>query len=135
MTTILRPDQRCVWSPQPGPQHALVQCGFSEILFGGARGGGKTDGILGKFGILAQLYGEAFNGIFFRRELPQADDLIAPAKIPLVGAVTWPMSSRLSERSRRSDISPRCLTIGCRSSWPTWPSGPRWRRSRCASLS
>ena len=69
-----------LWAPQPGPQHALVTCPFREILFGGARGGGKTDGILGKWASKSWRYGTAFNGVFFRHELPQADDLIERAK-------------------------------------------------------
>jgi hypothetical protein len=40
-------DIQTVWQPQPGPQQALVDCPFPEIFFGGARGGGKTDGVLG----------------------------------------------------------------------------------------
>lgn len=51
-----------------------------EILFGGARGGGKTDGVLGKFGIKAKRYGKHFNAVFFRKEMPQQDDLIERAK-------------------------------------------------------
>lgn len=34
-------DTRIVWAPQPGPQKALVDCPFMEVLFGGSRGGGK----------------------------------------------------------------------------------------------
>lgn len=68
------------WSPQAGPQKALVDCPFGEILFGGARGGGKTDGILGKFAIKAHRYGTGFNAVFFRQEMPQTDDLIERAK-------------------------------------------------------
>lgn len=65
-----------IWSPQPGPQHALIDCPLPEIFFGGARGGGKTDGVLGKYAIKAETYGEAFNAVFFRRELPMLDDAI-----------------------------------------------------------
>ncbi|WP_083670653.1 hypothetical protein [Roseomonas gilardii] len=68
------------WRPQAGPQKALVDCPFPEILFGGARGGGKTDGVLGKFGLKERRYGRGFNAVFFRREMPQADDLIERAK-------------------------------------------------------
>lgn len=71
---------RIVWAPQPGPQQALVDCPFSEILFGGARGGGKTDGVLGKWAIKALRYAAGFNGVFFRKEMPQTDDLIERAK-------------------------------------------------------
>jgi hypothetical protein len=69
-----------IWRPQVGPQHALIKCPFPEILFGGARGGGKTDGVLGKFAIKEARYGRGFNAVFFRREMPQADDLIERAK-------------------------------------------------------
>jgi hypothetical protein len=47
---------------------------------GGARGGGKTDACLGKLGIKALRYKQAFNGVFFRKEMPQSDDLIERAK-------------------------------------------------------
>lgn len=79
-------DCRIVWAPQAGPQQALVDCPFVETFFGGARGGGKTDGILGKWAIKSWRYGVAFNGVFFRKEMPQSDDLIERAKeiyIPL----------------------------------------------------
>jgi hypothetical protein len=62
--------RRVVWAPQKGPQKALVDCPFREIFFGGARGGGKTDGVLGKYAIKAAMYGSAFNALFCRRELP-----------------------------------------------------------------
>lgn len=68
------------WRPQLGPQHDLVRCPYPEILFGGARGGGKTDGIIGKWGVKERRYGKAFNAILFRQEMPQQDDLIERAK-------------------------------------------------------
>ena len=36
-----------IWEPQPGPQTALLACPKFEVFFGGARGGGKTDGCSG----------------------------------------------------------------------------------------
>jgi hypothetical protein len=33
--------ENVIWTPQPGPQTALVRCPVFEIFFGGARGGGK----------------------------------------------------------------------------------------------
>jgi hypothetical protein len=73
-------DRPVAWAPQPGPQKALVDCPITEILFGGARGGGKTDGILGKWAIKSQRYGRGFNAVFFRKEMPQQDDLIDRGK-------------------------------------------------------
>jgi len=84
------------WSPQPGPQHALVDCPYPEILFGGARGGGKTDGVLGKYAIKESRYGRHFNAIFFRQEMPQADDLIERAKeIYLPTGAVWHEQKRM----------------------------------------
>lgn len=69
-----------VWRPQAGPQKALVDCPLPEIFYGGARGGGKTDGILGKWGLKAKRLGSKFNAVFFRKEMPQQDDLIERSK-------------------------------------------------------
>jgi hypothetical protein len=65
-----------VWRPQEGPQKALIDCPLPEIFYGGARGGGKTDGVLGKYALKAKRYGNHFNAVFFRRELPMLDDAI-----------------------------------------------------------
>lgn len=74
------------WAPQPGPQHALVDCPAPLVFFGGARGGGKTDGVLGKWGVKAELYGSAFNAIAFRRTTVSFEDAVERGKqiyIPL----------------------------------------------------
>jgi hypothetical protein len=47
---VLDPN-RWAWRPQAGPQKALVDCPLKEIFFGGTRGGGKTDGVLGKWAL------------------------------------------------------------------------------------
>ena len=73
-------NEQIVWCPQIGPQEALVHCPITLIGYGGARGGGKTDGVLGKFALAQEQLGPDFNAIFFRKELPQADDLIERAK-------------------------------------------------------
>lgn len=72
--------EKIVWCPQIGPQEALVHCPITLVGYGGARGGGKTDGVLGKFAVKQEQLGPHFNAIFFRKELPQADDLIERAK-------------------------------------------------------
>ena len=65
-----------MWRPQAGPQKALIDCPISEIFYGGARGGGKTDGVLGKYALKARRHGNGFNAVFFRKELPMLDDAI-----------------------------------------------------------
>lgn len=69
-----------VWRPQPGPQKALIDCPLPEIFFGGARGGGKTDGVLGKWAIKERRYGRAFNAVMFRRTTVSSEDAIERSK-------------------------------------------------------
>lgn len=71
---------RYAWRPQPGPQKALIDCPLPEVFYGGARGGGKTDGVLGKWAIKEQRYGRHFNAIMFRKTTVSADDAIERAR-------------------------------------------------------
>ncbi len=65
-----------IWEPNPGPQSYLLSCRIHEVFFGGARGGGKTDGMLADFLLHAQLWGVDAIGVFFRRRLPQLEEVI-----------------------------------------------------------
>jgi len=84
-----------IWQPQPGPQALAVAAAFiDELLYGGARGGGKTSFLLGDF--LQDIdYGPGWTGIFFRRSYPELEEAIKQSKsmyTPL-GAV-WKVSER-----------------------------------------
>jgi hypothetical protein len=65
-----------VWEPQSGPQTALISCPAWEVFFGGARGGGKTDAVLGEFIGHAQTYGEGASGLVVRRTRTELLDTI-----------------------------------------------------------
>ena len=55
---------RIAWSPRGNrAQVRLLKCQVFEIFFGGARGGGKTDGVLGEFGAHASRYGKDATGL------------------------------------------------------------------------
>ena len=84
------------WRPQPGPQKALVDCSFSEVFFGGARGGGKTDGVLGKWALKERRYGAAFSAIMFRRTTVSAEDAIERSK-----EIYGPLGGRFNEQKLR----------------------------------
>jgi hypothetical protein len=84
-------DRDRAWSPQEGPQDDLCCCPFAEVFYGGARGGGKTDGVLGKWALKERRYGAAFNAIMFRRTTVAAEDAIERSKEiygPLGGSFT-----------------------------------------------
>lgn len=68
------------WQPQPGPQEDLVHCPFEEVFFGGARGGGKTDGVLGKWAIKEAQYGKHFNAVMARKTTVSSEDCIERSK-------------------------------------------------------
>lgn len=70
-------EQQVIWSPNPGPQTHLVACPVFEVFFGGARGGGKTEGSLGDWLEHSNRWGRGANGVFFRREEKQLDEVIA----------------------------------------------------------
>jgi len=95
---------RIVWRPQPGPQTALVHCPVSEIFYGGARGGGKTDGMLGKFAIKAGKYGEHCVGVFFRRSREDLKEAVERSK-----QIYAPLGAKWHEQKK----------------WWTFPNGAR----------
>ncbi|MDR3487081.1 MAG: terminase [Bradyrhizobium sp.] len=85
-----------VWQPQPGPQKALVDCNAPEVFFGGARGGGKTDGVLGKWALKERRYGKAFNAVGFRRTSVSFEDAIERAK-----QIFLPLGARFTDKPAR----------------------------------
>jgi hypothetical protein len=61
-------DQLVAWSARGNPaQVALLECSVFEVFFGGARGGGKTDGMLGEWANHADRYGKDAIGLMLRR--------------------------------------------------------------------
>lgn len=70
-------EQTVIWQPQEGPQQALIACPVFEVFFGGARGGGKTDGSIGDWLEHSAKWGEAAVGVFFRRKFKQLTEVIA----------------------------------------------------------
>jgi len=107
-------DTRVVWSPQDGPQTLLLTCPIEDIMYGGARGGGKTDGLLGKWASRWKQHGGNMRGIFVRRTYDELDEVIARSMeiYPALGAEymagkrTWyfPDGARLKMRSLQRDL-------------------------------
>lgn len=84
-----------VWDAQEGPQAWLMDCPAYEIFFGGARGGGKTDGALGRIAYDVGKYGGGVNALFLRRELPMLDDAIERSK-----AIFGPLGAKYHTQSK-----------------------------------
>ena len=94
-----RPDS---WSPQPGPQTAFVESQVFEVVYGGARGGGKTDAALGDFAFHAREHESAARGLLVRRSRVALEPTITRAK-----QIYRPFGARWEEAKSRF----------------TWPSG------------
>ena len=99
------------WTPQPGPQEKAIRATFvDELFFGGSRGGGKSDYLLGSFASDVIEYGEHWRGILFRRTYPELDEIIErsraiyydmfPGAEYKVGSHTWQFPNGASLRMR-----------------------------------
>ncbi len=101
------------WTPQPGPQDAFVKSPFFEVVYGGARGGGKTDAALGDFALHAHEFKERAKGLLVRRTRVALEPTIARARqiYRPAGAVwndrksafTWPNGAIISFRHLDND--------------------------------
>jgi hypothetical protein len=101
--------EQIVYEAQPGtPQEAMIACPYEDVFFGGARGGGKTFGMLGDWISHADLYAENARGIFLRRTYDELDQVQEDAQriFPLLGAEyktqrriwVWPNGATLKMR-------------------------------------
>jgi len=68
------------WQPQPGPQLAAIQCPIEDMFYGGERGGGKSDFLLGDWLNHSDRYGQKANGIMFRRTYDELTELVRRSK-------------------------------------------------------
>jgi hypothetical protein len=81
---------KIAWRPQRGPQlEAMLASWCEELFFGGARGGGKSDFLLGDFAQDIDHYGENWKGILFRKSYKELDDIVARSKqiYPQLGGI------------------------------------------------
>lgn len=67
--------QEVVWRPHQGPQALFLSCPIKDVLYGGARGGGKSAALLMDFAAHAQRHGKHAHGILFRRTYPEFEEL------------------------------------------------------------
>jgi len=84
-----------VWKPNAGPQSWLISCPVFETLFGGARGGGKSDGVLGEWADHASEYNENAIGLCVRRERTQLVELIERSKV-----LYLPLGAKFGEQDK-----------------------------------
>jgi len=64
-----------LWQPNPGPQTRFLASSASEVLYGGAAGGGKSAATIAL--PLRFVHNPRFNALVLRRDTPQLDDLLS----------------------------------------------------------
>jgi len=63
------------WTPQAGPQLEASTCPADFTFFGGSRGGGKSDCLLGRQLRGAELYTNHWNGLMLRRKYKEFQEM------------------------------------------------------------
>src|SRR5262245_20314788 len=96
------------WEPQPGPQAALLACPVFEVFFGGARGGGKTDGMLGEWASHADLHGKNAVGLMVRRERVQLLETIERSR-----QIYGPLGGEIQRSGQDVALAERSSTSLC----------------------
>lgn len=70
--------KRIEWHPHPGPQTKYFQSKAFELLYGGSKGGGKSECLV--IDGLRQIHKKGYNGMLLRRTIPELE--IADSLIP-----------------------------------------------------
>ena len=98
---------RIAWSPRGNrAQVRLLACPVFEVFFGGARGGGKTDGVLGEFGAHASRYGKDAIGLMVRRTRAELVETIERSRA-IYGPLEWTI------QRKRERCGGRRTELGC----------------------
>ena len=79
MKPAFKAEPKVIWEPQPR-QSLLLSCPIFEVFFGGARGGGKSDAMLGDFANHASLHGKNAVGLIVRRKRTELMEMIERSK-------------------------------------------------------
>lgn len=111
MGTTAKGTTKVIYEAQPGPQSALISCPIEDVFYGGARGGGKTYGLLGDWLSHSDLYRNNARGILFRRTYNELDEVQDRASriFPAVGGTysvgkrTWFFTNGATLKLRHLD--------------------------------
>jgi len=87
-------DADILWRPHPGPQTEFLSRKEFEVAYGGAKGGGKTDGVL--FGATKQIDHPRYHAAIFRRTYAELQEIMDRAAIYFP-----PLGARWNEQKKR----------------------------------
>lgn len=79
MSALINMRRQVLWSPHDGPQEAFVSCPIEDVFYGGGRGGGKSDGLLGNWLLHSRKYKRFARGVLFRQTYDELEEIEARA--------------------------------------------------------
>jgi hypothetical protein len=89
------PELAIAWRAQAGPQWQFIRCPVFEVFFGGARGGGKTDAVLGEWASHAGKYGADAIGLMIRKTRTELVETIERSRI-----IYLPLGAKYNEQDK-----------------------------------
>jgi hypothetical protein len=123
------------WRPQAGPQEALLECPIEDIGFGGARGGGKTAGMLGDFGSHEDRYGRYARGLFLRRTYGELEEVIRQADLRFLPMGWTKKGCPATSRIPMTSIPPLKITMRTKRDTGCWRKSLASQRCRSPGFS
>jgi hypothetical protein len=85
--------ERIVWQPNSKPQYDFLRSSVPDVFFGGARGGGKTDALIGDFIAHAGEHGKRAKGILVRRTMDELEEVQLRCR-KYLGGLGWTCSGQ-----------------------------------------
>lgn len=133
--------RKYAWAPQPGPQAEAISVRWLDVLlFGGARGGGKSDYLLGDFLQDVERYNKNWQGVLFRKSYKELEEIISRSQdlYPMTGAIyrvkdtEWKWSNGASLKFRHMENEKNVSDYqGHQYTWIGWDEIGNWSTSAC----
>lgn len=104
-------DHPILWQPHAGPQRTFLSAPEDEVLYGGAKGGGKSDAIL--FGALRQIDKPRYKALILRETFKELAEMLLRAHrvLPQVGGEWREKDSTYTFPSGARVVFGHCMNI------------------------
>jgi hypothetical protein len=108
MTVAQAVDKAVRWQGQP-KQNIALSCPHPELFYGGAKGGGKSDFLLGDFYQHQFTHGRHARGILFRRSYNELEEIIFRSKMMYAGLAEYSETKKIWTFKNGAELKLRFL--------------------------